>query len=202
MRHSELLALRWVRPGFLCGDVDLDAGIIHVRETLSTAKIKGDSNPKKFQFFDPKTKKGKRDIPIGAVLVNALKAWKEKCPKSRLDLVFPTEVGEPSHRTNILRYGLYPALKQAGIEKEINMHGLRHTYASLLLMLGRKITDVSAYMGHGDIYVTLKVYGHFIKSDKKQDTMDDLDSAIQNARFEYGTNMARFDLHRRFVVAK
>ncbi|MBI4524798.1 MAG: site-specific integrase [Deltaproteobacteria bacterium] len=174
-RHSELLALRWA-------DVDLDAKVIHIRRTLSTAKVKGDSNEERFRWFDPKTKKGKRDIPMGVFLVNGLKDWREKCPKSRLDLVFSTEAGEPCHRSNILRYGLYPALERAKIEKNIDMHALRHTYASMLIMLGREIPKVSAYLGHADVGVTMRVYCHFINlRENKVDEMDDLESLVQNA---------------------
>jgi integrase len=173
-RHSELLALRWV-------DVNLDAKVIHIRRTLSTARVKGEVADK-FRWFDPKTKKGRRDIPVGGLLINALLGWKEKSPKSRLDLVFPTEAGEPCHRSNILRYGLYPALERAAIEKKIDMHALRHTYASMLIMLGREIPKVSAYLGHADVGVTLKVYCHFINlRDKKTDEMDDLEGLVQNA---------------------
>lgn len=59
------------------------------------------------------------------------------------------------------------------------MHGLRHTYASMLILLGRPITEVSRYLGHADIAVTMKVYAHFLKP-KKQDTMSDLERLIEN----------------------
>ena len=95
----------------------LDRGVIEIRRTLSTARVKGDETQEKYRWFDPKTYKGKRDIPIPSELVTALKAWKEKAPKSRLDLVFCNEFGEPCNRTGIGRYGLTPALAQAKIEK-------------------------------------------------------------------------------------
>lgn len=144
---------------------------------MSTAKVKGETNPEKHRWFDPKTKKGIRAIPIPADLVTALREWKDKCPKSRLDLVFCNEFGEPCDRTGIGRYGLTPALKQAGIEKAVTMHGLRHTYASMLILIRRPITAVSAYLGHADVAVTMKIYAHFLK-EKKQDTMSDLERLI------------------------
>src|SRR5258708_18923831 len=48
-------------------------------------------------------------------LISALREWKEKCPKSRLDLVFCNQFGEPRNRTGIGRDGLSPALRQAGV---------------------------------------------------------------------------------------
>jgi integrase len=81
--------------------------------------------------------------------------------------------------SGIERYGLKPALEQAAIEKGVTMHGLRHTYASMLILLGRKIPAVSSYLGHADVAITMKVYAHFLKP-KKQDTMSDLERLIEN----------------------
>ena len=43
------------------------------------------------------------------------------------------------------------------------MHGLRHTYASMLILLKRPITEVSEYLGHADVSITMRVYAHFLK---------------------------------------
>ena len=179
-RISEILALRWP-------NVQLDRSAIEIRRSVSTAKVKGETNQEKHRWFDPKTKQGVRDIPIPPQLVAALKEWKEKCPSSRLGLVFCNEFGEPCDRTGIGRYGLSPALKQAGIDKAVSMHGLRHTYASMLILLGRKIPEVSRYLGHADVSITMRVYAHFLKP-KKQDTMSDLESLSRMAdRKFFGT---------------
>jgi integrase len=172
-RISELLALRWP-------EVHLDRGMIEIRRSLSTARVKGEANQERVRWFDPKTKHGIREIPIPAELISALKTWNEKCPQSRLDLVFCSEFGEPCERTGIGRYGLAPALEQAKIEKNVTMHGLRHTYASMLILLGRQIPEVSRYLGHADVSITMRVYAHFLKP-KKQDVMGDLERLIQNA---------------------
>jgi site-specific recombinase XerD len=74
---------------------------------------------------------------------------------------------------------LAPALKEAQIEKKITPHSLRHNYASTLIMLGRDIPQVSKYLGHSDVYITLKVYAHFVP--RKHDTMEDLERLIQNS---------------------
>jgi len=170
MRHDEALALRW-------SDVEpLEAGEVRVTRTLSTAKVKGEENQNRFRWFDPKTKAGRREIPIPKELIDYLRDWKAKCPKSRHDLVFPSPLGEPLHRSNILRHGLYPAIEQAGV-KEITMHGLRHSYASMLITLKKPITEVSRYLGHKDVSVTMRIYAHFLKP-KEKDTMTDLAKMI------------------------
>jgi integrase len=76
------------------------------------------------------------------------------------------------------RYELKPALKQAGIEKPVSMHGLRHSYASALILLKRPITEISRYLSHADVAVTMRVYAHFLKP-KKQERMSDLERLIQ-----------------------
>ncbi len=171
-RISEILALRWQ-------DVQLDRSIIEIRRSLSIAKVKGETNQERVRWLDPKTKRGIRDIPVPVQLISALREWKEKCPKSRLDLVFCNQFGEPRNRTGIGRDGLSPALKQAAIDKAVTIHGLRHTYASMLIHLGRKLPQISLYLGHKDVSITMRVYAHFLES-KKQDDMSDLDRLIEN----------------------
>ncbi len=161
------------------GQMSTLTAVFAIRRTVSTARVKGEAVQEKHRWFNPKTKKGSREIPIPSDLVMALCAWKEKCPRSRLDLVFSNEFGEPCNRTGIGRYGLAPALVQAGIDKSVTMHGLRHTYASMLILLKRPIPAISAYLGHADVSITMRVYAHFLK-DKKQDTMSDLERLIHN----------------------
>ena len=169
-RISELLALKW-------SDVDLDKRVITIRRSLSTARVKGELNQEKWRWFSPKTTAGERKVPFSPELATALREWREKCPESRFDLIFCNEAGEPLDRTAIGRSVLAPALKQAQIEKKITLHRLRHTYASTLIMLGRDVAQVSKYLGHSDVYVTLTVYTHFVQ--RKNDTMDDFEQLMQ-----------------------
>ena len=51
--------------------------------------------------------------------------------------------------------------------KRLTPHGLRHTFASLLLADGVPIPEVSYLLGHKDSYVTMKVYAHFVRKESK-----------------------------------
>ena len=42
----------------------------------------------------------------------------------------------------------------------ITMHGLRHTYASMLIASGVPVSEVSAQLGHASIDITLRTYTH------------------------------------------
>lgn len=56
------------------------------------------------------------------------------------------------------------ALKTAGFpEKSIKPHWLRHLFASTALAAGVQIHELSAWMGHASVQVTLNVYGHLVK---------------------------------------
>ncbi len=60
------------------------------------------------------------------------------------------------------------------------MHGLRHSYASMLITLKRPITEISGYLGHKDVSVTMRIYAHFLKP-KDKDTMTDFARMINDA---------------------
>ena len=69
-RIGEIMAIRW-------SDVDLDRGVVKIQRTVSTARVKGEITQDGHRWFDLKTRKGIREIPIPSELVLALRAWKE-----------------------------------------------------------------------------------------------------------------------------
>lgn len=165
IRHDEALALLW-------DDVDFEAGTLTVRRSLSWAKV-DKADPTRAKFYPPKTKAGRRALDLPPELLHALKVWKLQCPKGELGLVFPTVEGKPAHRSNIIRHVLKPALKTARIDRGIDMHGLRHTFASIMLAKGEPITRVAHLMGHGNSAVTARVYAHWFR-DRKTEAVNDL----------------------------
>ncbi len=46
--------------------------------------------------------------------------------------------------------------------REIRFHDLRHTYASVLLMLGAHLVSVQKLLGHSDPKITERRYGHLL----------------------------------------
>ncbi|MFZ0347008.1 MAG: site-specific integrase, partial [Pseudolabrys sp.] len=119
MRLGEIRGLRW-------SDVDLDAGVIHVRQR---ADEWGKMGP-------PKTKAGKRDIPLAPIVVNALRQWQSDCLND--ELVFATRTGKPQQATNIHHHVWVPLLVKCGLTNEAgghryNFHLLRHAAASLFI---------------------------------------------------------------------
>jgi len=70
------------------------------------------------------------------------------------------------------------AITKAALTKRLTPHGLRHTFASVLLADDKKrdVAKVSAILGHKDSYVTWKVYAHFCK--KESTAVQDLATSI------------------------
>lgn len=156
-RSGELFALRW-------GDIEIPkngAAYIYIRRTVSWARINGETiRPR---FYPPKTKAGLRKIPIPAELAAALRVWKLQCPATADELVFPAADGRPIRRSNALRYGLWAALRHARLRR-VNMHSLRHSFASALIMGGAAVTEVQSLLGHASPAITLRIYSHWFQT--------------------------------------
>jgi integrase len=155
-RPGELSALRW-------GDVEMPKGkqaYVYIRRSVTWARVKGEEvRPR---YFPPKTKAGRRHIPISAGLVTVLKAWKLECPPTDDELMFPAADGRPVRRSNVQRSGLWPALRRANLRK-VTVYSLRHTFASGLIAGGAPVTEVQSLLGHSSPMITLKVYSHWFK---------------------------------------
>jgi integrase len=70
-------------------------------------------------------------------------------------------------RSNLLRRSFFVILKRAGLPR-IRFHDLRHTAASLLLMLGENPKDVQERLGHTRVEVTLNTYPHVLPTMQKE----------------------------------
>ncbi len=157
MRQGELLGLKWE-------DVDLEAGTVQVRRTLSTRVGKG------FSFGPPKTAKGRRSIKLPEVAKGALgrhlsAQLEEKTELKGLwednGLVFTTRVGTPVGRQELVARSFKPLLSKAGLP-DIRFHDLRHTCATLLLGKGVHVKFVQELLGHATISITLDTYSHVL----------------------------------------
>jgi integrase len=46
--------------------------------------------------------------------------------------------------------------------RRLTIHSLRHSFASIHMMNGTPITEVSAMLGHANVNITMQVYAHFV----------------------------------------
>lgn len=174
LRASELRGLRWV-------NVDLSKRELHVRERADEYKELG----------RPKSGSGERTVPLPPIVVSSLRAWKLKCPKGQLGLVFPSPMDKGVVGLQyIVRRGLVPTQIAAGVSFDVpgahgvpvkrpkyrGLHSLRHFFASWCI--NRKVDGglelppkvVQERLGHSTIAMTLDVYGHlFPRADDSEE---------------------------------
>lgn len=149
LRISEGLALRWQ-------DVELDGSQPRVK--VRRAYVKG-------QYSPPKSKYGRRDVPIGHELVRDLRRERdrEKWTGDR-DLVFCSVNGGPLHDRNLSARMLKPAAQEAGVPW-MGWHTLRHTCASMMFARGANAVQVQRWLGHHSPGFTLQTYVHLLDED-------------------------------------
>ena len=147
LRISELVALR-------VGDLTLDGErpVVRVRR----AWVRG-------AFKPPKSKHGRRQVPIGYELVRRLRQASSGNTDPRA-LLFPAPDGGPLHASNLLMRAFKPAAEEAGVPCA-GFHTLRHTCASRLFAEGRNAVQVQRWLGHSDPGFTLRTYVHLLNDD-------------------------------------
>lgn len=114
----------------------------------------------------PKTKYGRRSVPLPASLVVKLRAHVAELENTEPDaLVFPSTVGTPLDPDTIRRDFLKAAMEEIDAAG-LGFHALRHTYASLQLAAGVNVLQLSRALGHHSAAFTLLVYTHLLEGDE------------------------------------
>jgi integrase len=130
LRQGEVLGLRWE-------DVDFDNGTLRV-----VAQLQRDAETGHLARVDTKTARSRRTLPLPESVRRVLYEHRERQNAERLDadaweepsLVFTTRLGTPIHPRNDYR-SFRELIRQAGL-RQVRIHDLRHTAASVLLAQG------------------------------------------------------------------
>lgn len=165
LRLGELLGLSW-------DNVDLENGILKVRKSLNRLKTFDEKSSKKTKLIlqdTPKTSTSRRNVPIPESINEELKKHKEKQVEEGLNnpwnLVIISEVGTPLEPRNLVR-SLHRIVRSCGIP-HLNLHALRHTFATRLLEANEHPKVVQDMLGHATIGMTLDTYSHVMPEIKK-----------------------------------
>ena len=153
LRVGELLALRWT-------DIDLEGRTVEVSKSYNYQLHKeGPPKNKKTRTIDltPKTAEALRDLR------------REQKVTSLGGPVFTDGQG------NRLEYGYLLNTLKAIAPRDIGIHTLRHTYATLRIAKGDNILDVSKQLGHHKVAFTLDTYAHWMPGEHKAQ-VDELDT--------------------------
>jgi len=142
LRVSELVKLKK-------GDMDLEEGFLQVTGKGNKTRV----------------------VPIGSKACEAVKAYlATRDEEPRRKEAFLTRLGKPMSRINFfLRIKKYAS--EAGIEKEISPHVLRHSFATHLIIHGADLRVVQEMLGHASVMTTEKYthveYSHLKKLHKR-----------------------------------
>lgn len=168
MRIGEALALEFKH-------IDFQSSTIKIRQTTNTGVT---TNVKNFLLQTPKTTSSIRDIEVDPQTLELLKIQILEQKKKRLktgpawyaehDFLFTgyKNIGYMLPYVTVERH-LQKHLKISGINKEITLHKLRHTHASLLAESHATLEQIQERLGHHDDAVTRQIYLHITKESKK-----------------------------------
>lgn len=160
LRVGELLALTQ-------NDIDFEHSRLLISKTYK--RFKGHD-----LLMSPKTKASNRNIKMPAFVKDLLFEFIHKLP-----------FDDPNQRIfqgisyNSLYRAIHSEAKLIGL-KEIRVHDLRHSCASMLANAGCDYKQIKEYLGHNDVRMTLNVYTHLYpqKFDQITTKIDTLVSKI------------------------
>ncbi len=122
-------------------DLDLDKGVVHVRQ--GAVKVKGS-----WTTAQPKTPAGVRDVAIPPHLVPELRTWlQEQPPHPSGELLFTARDG----RTPLPDQTLRDAHRVAAVavaRPTLTLHGLRHSHLTIVAQAGATTAELMARAGH------------------------------------------------------
>ncbi|MFN8111518.1 MAG: site-specific integrase [Thermoleophilia bacterium] len=148
LRSGEIQGLRWA-------DVDL------------TGARRGPAwDPKHHLYVAPKSKAGRRTVPVASVLRRQLEQHQQATGRDGDDLVVGRTAEAPMTNATALIRGRR-ACESAGV-KRLGLHEARHTAVSLWIAAGMNLRAVSTYAGHASVAFTLDRYGHLLPDDQER----------------------------------
>jgi len=113
-----------------------------------------------------------RIVPIGEIATSAVEVYLQMSRQSLLkediktSALFLSRLGSRMSRQGFWKI-LKNQAKQAGIDKEISPHKLRHSFATHLIENGADLRIVQELLGHADISTT-QIYTHISKTHLKK----------------------------------
>jgi integrase len=159
LRRGELQALR-------CEDIDLTRNLIRVEKGWDQEEGE----------IEPKSKMGKRTIPLLAVLRDFLDEQLARTGRTGTDRIFGRAADQVFYPSTIdgrarraWKAHNFAEREAAQLEKRspalvtlLTLHECRHTFASLLIDTGANPKAIQVVMGHSKIQTTFDVYGHLL----------------------------------------
>lgn len=159
LRIGEMLGLK-------AGRVDLLHSSVDVFETLTEVSGHLHTGP-------PKTKAGRRRVPLPKVAIDALRQHLLMHPAAPDDYVFRSPDGTPTRVQNWRNRVWIPAVDASGLVP-LRPHDLRHTAVALWIAAGASPVEIARRAGHASVATVLDRYGHLFpgSENKVNDALD------------------------------
>ena len=172
LRAGEALGLR-------AENVDLAAGVIHVREQYlsldGVAKVTSEL----------KTPCSCRTVPMPPALLAHMIRVKKTRPTGYLFDVTNGHLGvrfyDRLRNMSKLdcRGNPRAATRGTGVfDFYIHPHLLRHTFASICVQAGMDVKEVQYLLGHSTPDMTLQIYAHYLEESRREETAEHLEAAF------------------------
>jgi integrase len=153
------------------GSINLAKASLKVTESVSEVQGKQVTTA-------PKTKAGRREIPLPDFMVEVLTEHMAEYPSQ---YVFIGRQGGQIRANAFRQRAFKNAKKKAGVPPELRIHDLRHTAASIWISNGVDLLRVKKWMGHTSATFTLDRYGHLYEDDNAA-ILGSLNEAISKSR--------------------
>lgn len=175
IRNGEALGLQWK-------DIDFENKTALVYKSFSRIIDRENSteNNRKYKWAlsTVKTAKSVRKFYLSEQAIYALNEYKKvQNPKSENDFIFQTENNLPINNSN-LNLMMKKILSNAGIDKHITIHGLRHTGISYYIRHGVDKEIVAKMAGHSTSKITEDVY-YTILNDQELAQLDKINKMVK-----------------------
>ncbi|WP_080875591.1 tyrosine-type recombinase/integrase [Oceanobacillus timonensis] len=156
MRFAEMAALTRKDFDFVNNTIDVNKSWGYLPTTENGVRITKTESSNRVINMDPRTMK-------------VFKKFFEEVPENIHQLVFFNPASKYKIYSNT---GVNKALRKLFESLEldgVSIHGLRHTYASVLLYKDVSIQYISEQLGHSDVDTTIRVYTHLLKEKRYVD---------------------------------
>jgi integrase len=164
IRLGELTALQWQ-------NIDYEKMQMEIRQSARRSRVTDTKNRRR------------RRVDMTPHLTETLKKWETEQKKQSLKrgvaMLNDAYVFANKEGALLCQMALANALKRclsAAKLRQIRIHDLRHSYATIRLLKGHNIGDVSYQLGHSSISMTYDIYGHWLPGHFKSEVaeLDDL----------------------------
>jgi integrase len=143
---------------------------LRIEEALAVEKADFRDNGTILRVYQQTTRDGRETAPLkkrkrGEYREITVPTWLRDMIRDLPD--GPLMIGNGERRYQLYRTAyerFMNAADKAGIPAGFTPHSLRHAFASAMLSKGVPITNVAHWLGHRDVRVTYRIYGHLVAS--------------------------------------